>query len=225
MALSLNSASDAVLAIATARGDRGALAEIYRRHGAPVFRLAQRLLHDDRLAEDVVQEVFVRFWQEPERFDPEKGQLRSFLLMKGHSRAVDSLRSEWARRKRDERDINDPGRPSYDLEREVVDLDIAERVSRALQTLPEEERKAISLAYFGGHTYREVAELLGQPEGTVKSRIRNGLKVMRRHLGDHDLDSMTPATNTSTTSTNTRSNNPPMNTSPKSTPLAPEAAQ
>ncbi len=190
MALSLTAASDAVLAIATARGDRSALAEIYRRHGGPVFRLAQRLLHDDRLAEDVVQDVFVRFWQEPERFDPEKGQLRSFLLMKGHSRAVDSLRSEWSRRKRDERDINDPGRQSYDLEREVVDLDIAERVGRALQSLPEDERRAITLAYFGGHTYREVAELLGQPEGTVKSRIRNGLKVMRRHLGDHDFENI-----------------------------------
>jgi RNA polymerase sigma-70 factor, ECF subfamily len=207
MALSLTAASDAVLAIATARGDRGALAEIYRRHGAPVFRLAQRLLRDDRLAEDVVQDVFVRFWQDPQRFDPEKGQLRSFLLMKGHSRAVDSLRSEWSRRKRDERDINDPGRPSYDLEREVIDLDIADRVGRALQALPEDERRAISLAYFGGHTYREVAEMLGQPEGTVKSRIRNGLKVMRRFLGDHDLESFT-----STTST-------------QSSPLAPGAAR
>jgi RNA polymerase sigma-70 factor, ECF subfamily len=217
MALSLSAASDAVLAIATARGDRSALAEIYRRHGAPVFRLAQRLLHDDRLAEDVVQDVFVRFWQEPERFDPEKGQLRSFLLMKGHSRAVDSLRSEWARRKRDERDINDPGRPSYDLEREVIDLDIAERVGRALRALPEDERRAITLAYFGGHTYREVAELLGQPEGTVKSRIRNGLKVMRRYLSDHDLEHLAGPAATSTSLA------PPTESSASST-LAPRGA-
>ncbi len=178
----LTAASDAVLAIATARGDRNALAEIYRRHGGPVFRLAQRLLSDDRLAEEVVQDVFVQFWQKPERFDPEKGQLRSFLLMKGHSKAVDSLRAEWARRNRDNRDANDASTQMYDLEREVIDLDLAERVGRVLRTLPDDERRPITLAYFGGHTYRDVATMLGQPEGTVKSRIRNGLKVLRYQL-------------------------------------------
>ncbi len=178
----LTAASDAVLAIATARGDRNALAEIYRRHGGPVFRLAQRLLSDDRLAEEVVQDVFVQFWQKPERFDPEKGQLRSFLLMKGHSKAVDSLRAEWARRNRDNRDANDASTQTYDLEREVIDLDLADRVGRALRTLPDDERRPITLAYFGGHTYRDVATMLGQPEGTVKSRIRNGLKVLRYQL-------------------------------------------
>jgi RNA polymerase sigma-70 factor, ECF subfamily len=186
MAADLTAASDTVLVIATAQGDRHALAEIYRRHGAQVHRLAQRLLGDDRAAEDVTQEVFVRFWREPTRFDPEKGQLRSFLLMKAHGKAVDLIRAESSRRRRDERDAFDASKPSYDLEREIVDLDIADRVGKALTTLPDDERKAITLAYFGGHTYREVAELLGQPEGTVKSRIRNGLKAMRRHLDDAD---------------------------------------
>jgi RNA polymerase sigma-70 factor, ECF subfamily len=190
MAVDPTNASDAVLAIATAGGDRSALGEIYRRHGAPVFRLAQRILNDDRLAEEAVQDVFVKFWQDPTKFDPEKGQLRSFLLMKGHSRAVDTLRSEWSRRNRDQVDAFDASRPSYDLEREVIDLDLAERVGKALATLDDDERKAITLAFFGGHTYKQVAGLLGEPEGTVKSRIRNGLKSMRRHLGDHDPDSV-----------------------------------
>jgi RNA polymerase sigma-70 factor, ECF subfamily len=112
--------------------------------------------------------------------------LRSFLLMKGHSRSVDSLRAEWSRRNRDQRDANDKtskSNQSYDLEREVIDLDLADRVSKALKLLPDDERRSIALAYFGGHTYRDVAQILGQPEGTVKSRIRNGLKTMRKHLG------------------------------------------
>jgi RNA polymerase sigma-70 factor, ECF subfamily len=184
--------SDAVLVIATAQGDRSALAEIYRRHGGQVHRLAQRLLGDDRAAEDVTQDVFVRFWQNPSRFDPERGQLRSFLLMKAHGRAVDAMRADWARRKRDDLDALDAGRPTYDLEREVIELDLAERVGRALQELPDAERQAITLAYFGGHTYREVATFLGQPEGTVKSRIRSGLKTMRRHLSGFEPDDTPP---------------------------------
>jgi RNA polymerase sigma-70 factor, ECF subfamily len=182
----MSEASDAVLAIATAKGERLALAEIYRRHGGPVFRLAQRLLNDDKAAEDVVQDVFVRFWQEPERFDPERGELRSFLLMKSHSKSVDVIRSETSRRRRDQLDANDFSRASYDVEREVLDLELAHRVNAALSNLPEPERKAITLAFFGGHSYREVANMLSEPEGTVKSRIRNGLKVLRRNLTDHD---------------------------------------
>ncbi len=178
--------SDPVLAISVAGGDKTALAEMYRRHGGPIFRLAQRLLHDDRLAEEVVQDVFIGFWQTPQRFDPERGQLRSFLLMKAHGRSVDILRAEQSRRRRDQFDADEQQRNPYDLERQILDLDLAERVSRALDRLPEGERKAITLAYFGGHTYREVAELLEQPEGTVKSRIRAGLKALRRQLDLHD---------------------------------------
>jgi RNA polymerase sigma-70 factor, ECF subfamily len=214
MAADLTAASDTVLVIATAQGDRGALAEIYRRHGAQVHRLAQRLLSDDRAAEDVTQEVFVKFWQEPTRFDPEKGQLRSFLLMKAHGRSVDLIRAESSRRRRDERDAFDASTPSYDLEREIVDLDLAERVGKALTTLPDDERRAITLAYFGGHTYREVAEVLGQPEGTVKSRIRNGLKTMRRHLGDADLASSTTP-NTTTLPTTSPTSAAPLGGAPR----------
>jgi RNA polymerase sigma-70 factor, ECF subfamily len=177
----LASASDASLAMAVARWHQDALAEIYRRHAGAVFGLAKRLLVDRVLAEEVTQEVFVRLWREPERYDPARGTLRTFLLSVAHGRAVDLLRSESSRRAREVRSraVAEAG---YDLEQEVFDLATAERVRQALTKLSEAERKAIELAYFGGHTYREVAVIQNQPEGTVKSRIRSGLHKLEREL-------------------------------------------
>jgi RNA polymerase sigma-70 factor (ECF subfamily) len=178
----LTTASDAVLVVAISRYRQEALAEAYRRHAGAVFALARRLLVDTTLAEEIVQEVFLRLWNSPEKFDPERGALRSYLLAQCHGRSVDLLRSETSRRRREERDVRRTAEAGYDLEHEVVDLTVAERVQDALATLPEGERQAIALAYFGGHTYREVAELLGQPEGTIKSRIRAGLQRLRTEL-------------------------------------------
>ncbi|MGH9274296.1 MAG: sigma-70 family RNA polymerase sigma factor [Acidimicrobiales bacterium] len=180
--LDLSAASDAVLVVAISRYRQDALAEAYRRHAGAVFALSRRLLFDAALAEEIVQEVFLRIWNNPEKFDPERGSLRSYLLAQCHGRSVDLLRSETSRRIREERDVRRAAEAGYDLEHEVVDLSVAERVKVALTTLPEGEREAIALAYFGGHTYREVAELLDEPEGTVKSRIRAGLKRMRTEL-------------------------------------------
>jgi RNA polymerase sigma-70 factor (ECF subfamily) len=180
----LTEVSDAVLVIAISRYQEQALAEAYRRHAGAVFGLARRLLANATLAEEIVQEVFLRLWNQPERFDPDRGSLRSFLLAQTHGRAVDFLRSETSRRAREERDAVRTAEAGYDLELEVVDLTVAERVKEAIATLAEGERRAIELAYLGGHTYREVAELLDQPEGTVKSRIRAGLKKMRQELVD-----------------------------------------
>lgn len=178
----LTTCSDAVLVVAISRYRQEALAEAYRRHAGSVFALARRLLLDGALAEEVVQEVFLRLWNDPEKFDHERGSLRSYLLAQCHGRAVDLLRSETSRRNREERDARRTAERGYDLEHEVVDLAIAEQVQEALTTLPEVEREAIALAYFGGHTYREVAEMLDQPEGTVKSRIRAGLRRLRTEL-------------------------------------------
>src|SRR5262249_31841224 len=138
-----------------------------------------RVLNERALAEEVVQELFVRLWQAPERFDETRGTLRSFLLAQVHGRSVDLLRAEVARRGREERDVLRTTAPDDDLERAVLDLTEAEAVRAALATLSPGEREAIELAYFGGHTYREVATLLEQPEGTVKSRIRSGLLRLR----------------------------------------------
>jgi RNA polymerase sigma-70 factor (ECF subfamily) len=178
----LPSCSDAVLVVAISRYRQEALAEAYRRHAGAVFALARRLLVDGALAEEIVQEVFLRLWNQPEKFDHERGSLRSFLLAQCHGRSVDLLRSETSRRRREERDLRRTAESGYDLEHEVVDLEVAEQLKAALGSLPEPERDAIALAYFGGHTYREVAEMLDQPEGTVKSRIRSGLKRLRTEL-------------------------------------------
>jgi RNA polymerase sigma-70 factor (ECF subfamily) len=147
-----------------------------------VFALAKRLLADAAMAEEIVQEVFLRNWNQPEKFDSERGSLRSYLLAQCHGRSVDLLRSETSRRAREERDVRRTAEKGYDLEHEVLDLSMAERIKEAMGALPDIEREAISLAYFGGHTYREVADLLDQPEGTVKSRIRTGLKRLRTEL-------------------------------------------
>jgi len=174
--------SDAVLVVAVSRYREEALAEAYRRHAGAVFGLAKRLLVDAAMAEEIVQEVFLRIWNQPEKFDPERGTLRAYLLAQCHGRSVDMLRSDTSRRLREERDARRTAEKGYDLEHEVVDLSVAERVKEALATLPEMEREAIALAYFGGHTYREVAEMLEEPEGTVKGRIRSGLKRLRTEL-------------------------------------------
>jgi RNA polymerase sigma-70 factor (ECF subfamily) len=175
-------ADDRTLALAVAEGDEPALGELYRRHGGPCFSLARRVLADRVLAEEVVQEVFLRLWRQPERFDAERGSMRSFLFAQVHGRAVDLLRAETARRAREQRDAFRSATVDDDLERAVMDLTEGEAVRRALATLSDGEREAIELAYFGGHTYKEVAVLLEQPEGTVKSRIRAGLLRLRAAL-------------------------------------------
>jgi RNA polymerase sigma-70 factor (ECF subfamily) len=175
---------DAGLVFAVARYDQHALAEAYRRHAGAVHGLARRLLAEDSLAEEVVQEVFLRLWNQPDRFDPDRGSLRSYLLAQAHGRSVDLIRSETARRAREERDAHRTAESGYDLEREVWDLEVSDRITNALGGLKEGERSAIVLAYFGGYTYREVATILEEPEGTVKSRIRAGLARLRGVLAE-----------------------------------------
>jgi RNA polymerase sigma-70 factor (ECF subfamily) len=180
----LREASDAALVVAIGRWREDALAEVYRRHAGAAYALARRLLNDNQLAEEVLQEVFLRLWNTPERFDPERGSLRAYLLAQTHGRAVDLLRSETARRRREEREAREAPAFGDDIERQVVDLTVSEKVKEVVAALPTDERQAIELAYFGGHTYRQVAVMLEAPEGTVKSRIRSGLRRLRTDLAD-----------------------------------------
>jgi RNA polymerase sigma-70 factor, ECF subfamily len=174
--------SDAQLVTAVARYSEVALAEVYRRHGGAVYGLARRVLNSATEAEDVTQEVFLRLWNQPDRFDPGRGTLRSFLLSQSHARAVDAIRSLNARKAREAKDARRTASAEYDISHEAWDLALADKVSGALADLPADERRAIELAYFDGRTYVEVAAMLDTPEGTVKSRIRNGMRRMRAAL-------------------------------------------
>lgn len=174
--------SDAALVVAIGRFDEAALSTLYDRHGGAIFALARRLLNNRTLAEEVTQEIFLRLWNRPERFDPDRGTLRAFLLADTHGRSIDLLRSEAARRERETKEGRLAPAPVSDLESEVLSNVRAEQVRNALASLSDDERKAIELAYFGGYTYREVATHLGEPEGTIKSRIRTGMKRLRSQL-------------------------------------------
>src|SRR5262245_46899991 len=146
------------------------------------------MLWERGVAEEMVQEVFLRLWEQPERFDRSRGSLRSFLLMDTHARCVDRLRSDARRRDREEKSARAARVVDYDVSLEAWDLTVGEQVREAMTALSEGEREAIDLAYFGGHTYREVARILDQPEGTVKSRIRTGLTRLRQQLLDRGID-------------------------------------
>jgi RNA polymerase sigma-70 factor (ECF subfamily) len=179
---------DVGLVVAIARFHADAFAEAYRRHAGAVFALASRMLWERPIAEEMVQEIFLRLWEQPERFDRSRGALRSFLLMDTHARCVDRIRADSRRREREERTARATNVTEYDLDLEAWDLSVAEQVREVMATLSDGEREAIELAYFGGHTYREVARILGQPEGTIKSRIRTGLMRLREQLLDKGID-------------------------------------
>jgi RNA polymerase sigma-70 factor, ECF subfamily len=158
-----------------AAGDEGAMAEAYQRHSGEVLGLAHRITRNRTLAEDVTQEVFVRLWNRPDRFEPDRGTLRTYLLSQTHGRAVDLIRAESSRRIREDRDAMMNIGTGISIEDEVVELRMGEHIRQALEELPPGERTAIEMAYFGGHSYRRVAAMLGEAEGTVKSRIRSGM--------------------------------------------------
>ena len=178
---------DSTLTTAIAGGDHDALRTAYEAHATAVIGLARGLLRNGTLADDVAQEVFTRLWNNPGRFDPARGSLRSFLLRDAHGRAIDLLRSENARRAREDRDAERSSTVGDSPEYEVWEAVRSEHVRAALEQIPERERVAIELAFYGGLSYREVADRLGAAEGTVKSRIRNGLQRLRAPLTQEGL--------------------------------------
>ena len=160
------------------------LEEIHRRHADSTFVAARRRLGDAHRAEEVVQEVFLDLWMRPERYDSSRGSLGAFLAVQANSRALDRIRSDTARQRRDEQEARMTARLSTTLDDEETRIVISERVRRVLAALPDQERNPISMAFYQGRTYRQVADALGVPEGTVKSRIRSGLRRMKDMLSD-----------------------------------------
>lgn len=184
----LRQRSDANLVTAVARFQEEALEELYRRYASPVSALASHVLNDKTRADDVLQEVFMRLWNQPEAFDPARGSLRTFLLTMTHRRAVDVIRSDTSRRRREDRQVDEAELVVDDLERQVLDLATTEQVKAAFGMLPAAEKSAIEMTYFKGLSYVEAARALKQPEGTVKSRIRSGLRRMKQLLDPSMVD-------------------------------------
>jgi RNA polymerase sigma-70 factor (ECF subfamily) len=167
--------------------DKNALTEVYDQFGSYVFGLAARVIGDRRAAEDVAQDVFLSLWERPEVFEPDRGRLRTFVGTLAHRRAIDFVRREEARRRRAARDA--AGAVSVpDVDEMAIAIVTAEHVRAELERLPDEQREAIELAYFGGRTYRQVADELGIPEGTAKSRMRLGLRRVADALAAQGME-------------------------------------
>lgn len=157
-------------------GDDRALQMIYRRYSPMVSGLARRVTASTSHAEEITQEVFVYLWENPDRFDAERGTLRAFLGALTHRRAVDEVRRNCRRTAREERVGGDAtNRDSFEIGDDIERSQMAERVRAAVSSLPDHQQRAVLLAYFGGLTFRQVADQLGIPEGTAKSRLRLGL--------------------------------------------------
>jgi RNA polymerase sigma factor (sigma-70 family) len=167
--------------------DPTVLSDLYDQFGSYVFGLAARVIGDRHAAEDVTQEVFLSIWERPEAFEPARGRLRTFLATLAHRRSVDVVRREEARRRRAARDAA-TAMPVPDVGELALAIVTAEQVRAEVDRLPAEQREAIELAYFGGRTYRQVAEELNIPEGTAKSRMRLGLSRIAQALEAQGAD-------------------------------------
>jgi RNA polymerase sigma-70 factor (ECF subfamily) len=174
--------SDEALVALVGRSDHVALAELYDRYGRVAYNLAYRVLRDPALAEDAVQEAFLAAWRSAGRFLPERSKASTWILTLVHRRAVDVVRREQRRRAELLEEALEPAGEATD---ETAWLQLErERVQAALKKLPDQQREALELAYYGGFTQAELAERLGQPLGTIKSRMFAGLARMRELLAE-----------------------------------------
>jgi RNA polymerase sigma-70 factor (ECF subfamily) len=176
--------SVADLLLRVADGDEAAFAELYDTLSSRVFGLILRVVVDRAQSEEVLQEVFFEVWQSADAFAPNRGQGRSWVLTIAHRRAVDRVRSAQAAGDRDVRaGLRDLHTPAAPVDEQVEIRIESRRVARALQALPEPQREALTLAYFGGYSQSEIAALSGTPLGTIKTRMRDGLSRLRTEMG------------------------------------------
>lgn len=174
----------AALLLRVAAGDQRAFAQLYDMLSSRVFGLILRVLVNRAQSEEVLQEVFLEIWQSASRFAPNRGQGRTWVMTIAHRRAVDRVRASQSSAERDVRaGLRDIG-VAHDSVAEEVELGIeGERVVDALSSLPEPQREAIVLAYYGGYSQNEISALVGAPLGTVKTRMRDGLTRLRSAMG------------------------------------------
>ncbi len=195
MARDLAHLSDEALVALVARSDEAALAELYDRFGRPAYGLALRVVRDTSLAEDVVQDAFLAVWRSAERFVPERAKASTWILTLVHRRAVDLVRREQPRRA----EPLDTALEAREATEEQAWLRLRRaHVQQALRRLPDHEREAIELAYYGGFTQSQLADRLGQPLGTIKSRMFSGLARLRELLAEAGVEGEVWSPNEST---------------------------
>jgi RNA polymerase sigma-70 factor (ECF subfamily) len=165
------------------RGDQAAFAELYDSLAPLLHGVVLKVVRDPAQSEEVTQEAFVELWRLAPRYDATRGSVKSWAATLAHRRAIDRVRSEQASRERTEREGQKRPIQSPDVAEQVVANIDGTRVRKALERLTEIQRQAVELAYFGGHSYREVAQLLDVAEGTIKTRIRDGMIRLRDELG------------------------------------------
>ena len=165
------------------RGDQSAFAELYDQLAPLLYGVVLKVVRDPSQSEEVTQEAFIELWRLAPRYDASRGSVRSWAVTLAHRRAIDRVRSEQASRDRTEREAHKRPIQSSDVAEQVVANIDGTRVRKALERLTEIQRQAVELAYFGGHSYREVALLLDVAEGTIKTRIRDGMIRLRDELG------------------------------------------
>jgi RNA polymerase sigma-70 factor (ECF subfamily) len=186
MARGLAHLSDEALVALVARADEEALAELYDRFGRVAYGLALRIVRDPALAEDAVQEGFLAVWRSSARFVAARAKASTWILTLIHRRAVDVVRREQPRRAEPLDDA--PHGSGDDVEEEAWLRLRRTRVQEALKRLPDKQREALELAYYGGFTQSELADRLGEPLGTIKSRMFSGLATLRELLADDEIE-------------------------------------
>lgn len=174
---------DALLAL-VATGDQRAFASLYDQMAPRVLGLTRRVLRDHAQSEEVAQEIFLEIWQNAPRFDASKGTAVTWIMTMTHRRAVDRVRSAQSSRDRDTKIGIRDYQPDYDNVADTVEVRIEHaRVEQAMSRLTDLQRQAVTLAYFGGYSHTEVAEMLKIPVGTIKTRLRDGMIRLRDELG------------------------------------------